>query len=146
METIDNGMSDESGVKFTSQIKKNLKETAKWANFLAIIGFVMLGLIIVTALFMFGAGATVFGGGSVIAIGFGYLLMAALYFFPTYFLFLFARKIKVGLNSSIQSEVDLAFLNLKKLFKFTGIIMIIMLSIYALILLLAIIGGVASGF
>jgi len=146
METIDNETNDLDGVKFSAQIKQNLKETAKWANFLAIVGFVMLGLIVIAALFMFGAGATIFGGGSVIAIGFGYLLMAALYFFPTYYLFLFARKIKLGLNSTIQSEVDEGFLNLKKLFKFTGILVVIMLSIYAIIILLAVIGGVASGF
>jgi len=146
METIDNETNDLNGVQFSSQIKQNLTETAKWAKFLAIVGFVMLGLIIVAALFMFVAGTTNFGGASFIGIALGYLLMAALYFFPTYYLFLFSRKIKLGLNSSIQSEVDEAFANLKKLFKFTGILMIIMLSIYALVILLAVVGGAASIF
>jgi len=146
METIDNETNDLDGIQLSSQIKQNLKETAKWANFLAIVGFVMLGLIVVGALFMFGAGASAFGGGSIIAVGFGYILMAVLYFFPTYYLFLFARKIKLGLNSTIQSEVDEAFLNLKKLFKFTGILMVVVLSIYALFFLVALVFGAASGF
>ncbi len=144
IETIDNEINGANGINFSSQIKQSLSETAKWAKFLAIVGFVMLGLIVLAALFMFIAGASTFGGASFLGIAFGYLLMAALYFFPTYYLYLFSRKIKLGFNSSIQSEVDEAFLNLKKLFKFVGILMIIMLSIYALILLLAVIGGAAS--
>ena len=146
METIDNETNDLNGIQFSSQIKQNLTETAKWAKFLAIIGFVMLGFILVAALFMFVAGTSAFGGVSFIGIALGYLLMAALYFFPTYYLFLFARKIKLGLNSSIQSEVDEAFLNLKKLFKFTGVLMLIVLSVYALFFLLFIVGGAVSMF
>ncbi len=150
METIDNEMSNESGVKFTSQIKNKLIEIAKWGNLIAIIWFIILGLITISAFSMlFRTVVTDSRAGVNFTIGFIQILMAGLYFFPAYFLFLFARKIKVGLNSLIQSEVDLAFNNLKKLFKFIGIIMVIMFSSYVLILLyilLSIIGGVGNGF
>jgi len=47
----------------------------------------------------------------------------------------FSKKIKIGLNSSTQSYVELAFENLKKMFKYMGILMIVILGIYAIFLL-----------
>ena len=143
METLDNDVSNE-GVAINSQISGFLKETAKWANFMAIVSFVMLGLMVLGAFGFMALGSSI-GGGSAVAAGVLYLLLTLLYFFPTLYLFNFAKKIKLGLNSSIQSEVELAFENLKKMFKYMGILMVIMLSVYALVLLFGI-GASIAGF
>ncbi len=135
METIDNEINDVNGIQFSDQIKRNLIETGKWTNFLAIVGFVILGLILIGAFIFIGLGASAFNGEGLVGVGVLYILMVVLYFFPTFYLLQFARKIKTGLSSSIQSEVETAFLNLKKLFKFVGILMIITISLYLLIII-----------
>tara|TARA_B110000285_G_scaffold15442_1_gene15220 strand:+ start:1218 stop:1646 length:429 start_codon:yes stop_codon:yes gene_type:complete len=133
MDTLDNNLSVE-GVAINSKISDYLKETAKWTNFLSIIGFVMIGLMVIGAFVIIVVGSS-FGGGQATAGGLAYLLMALLYFFPTFYMYNFSKKIKIGLNSSVQSEVELAFENLKKMFKYIGVLMIVILSIYAIALL-----------
>lgn len=137
METIDTNTGE--GITITSASQQNLKEAGRWANFLAIVGFVMLGLMVLGAIAMFALGSILpLGSGmSAGAAGVVYILMAALYFFPTYYLYQFSSKIKVGLKSTSQKDVDEAFQNLKSMFKFVGILMIIVLSIYVIIILFA---------
>ncbi len=134
MDTLDNNLSVE-GVAINSKISDYLKETAKWTNFLSIIGFVMIGLMVIRGILFFSISASSFGVGQATAGGLAYLLMALLYFFPTFYMYNFSKKIKIGLNSSVQSEVELAFENLKKMFKYIGVLMIVILSIYAIALL-----------
>ena len=137
METIDRNTGE--GITITNASQQNLKEAGRWANFLAIVGFVMLGLMVLGAIAMFALGSILpLGSGvSAGAAGVVYILMAALYFFPTYYLYQFSSKIKVGLKSTSQQDVDEAFQNLKSMFKFVGILMIIVLSIYVIMILFA---------
>ncbi|MDX2361181.1 MAG: DUF5362 family protein [Crocinitomicaceae bacterium] len=144
-----NFSSSDEDMRITAAAKDFLAISAKWANFLAIVGFVMLGILVIGALFMVGAAAQYsgYGGGpSLGLLAVVYLLMAVLYFFPTYYLYLFAKKIKVGLQSSSEEDVTLGFENLKSMFKFMGILMIVVLSLYALMFLMAIAAGSASMF
>jgi hypothetical protein len=147
METLDNNLNQNT---LSNTSKAFILETAKWAKFLAIVGFVMLGLMAIVVLFMlvagvafmnmsrsFGAGAS----GSMGMIAFIYIAMIVLYFFPTYYLYQFASKIKSGLLSGNDSNVDSGFENLKSTFKFMGIFMIVVLSLYGLALVFSVIGA-----
>jgi hypothetical protein len=113
-----------------------LSETAKWAKFLSIVGFVMCGLIVVAALFA-GTIATLnpfagtMGAGGFMQIVL-LLAMAALYFFPCLFLFNFARKMQFALRNNDQINLNDSFRNLKSNFKFVGILTIVILSFYAI--------------
>lgn len=143
METLDNNVTS-AELGLNSKINNFLLETAKWAKFLAIVGFVFLGLLVLGALFMIGAGASVsrlpgLAGGPIL-VGVTYLLMALLYYFPTRYLYNFAVKMKMAIQNSQQNNLEDAFENLKSLFKFSGIFTIVILSIYVLIFLLGLIG------
>lgn len=134
-----------------------LSETAKWGKFLAIIGFIFCGLLIVIALFAgtfiasmmsgFGgndtasAGAAMGGG----IITFVYIILALVYFFPCLYLFHFASKMQVALRSNQQDMLNISFRNLKSCFKFMGILMIIMLSFWAIGIIIAIGASVGGG-
>lgn len=143
--SLDSNLENSAGLKITDQAKSFILETAKWAKFLAIVGFVFIGLMVLGAFFMLIAGASLPGmGGAGAGVGVMYLLMALLYFFPTYYLFIFANKIKVGLTQSSQNDVDAGFENLKSTFKFMGILMIIVLGIYALFIVIALIAALSS--
>lgn len=138
------------GLTITSDIRDYLKETAKWGKLLSIVGFVMMAILVVFALFagtimatamsqldsIGGAGAL--GGGMISVI---YILMALLYFFPLLYLYRFSSKIQVALNSDDQQYLSEAFRNLKSLYKFMGILMAIMLCFYALAIVMALAGG-----
>ena len=140
METLDTDVNESEGIVINSNGKASLIEAAKWGNFLAIVGFVAIGFMVIGSLLVIVAGSS-FGGGQAVLLGIIYLAVSALYFFPALYLFNFSKKIKAGLNSSVQAEVDGALLNLKSMFKFMGIFMIVILSFYVL----ALIFGIGAG-
>lgn len=151
---------EDIGSNSPSQLKLNnlsigfLRETAKWTNFLSIVGFVMLGFIVLGAIFggallaslstvsEFGSGGAI--GGTFITIL--YLIFAAIYFFPIYYLYKFSGNMKRALASKDEDTLTKAFEYLKSHYKFVGILMIIVLSFYLLILLFGLLGIAAAGF
>lgn len=111
-----------------------LNETGKWGKFLAIIGFCVIGLIVMMGLFA----GTLFSSMDAVlpfpgfVMGLMYVLIGLLYFFPVYYLFKFSSKVRTALLTKNTQELDAAFENLKSHYKFIGILMIITLSIYVL--------------
>ncbi len=136
-ETIDDNQFSE-GIGLDEKVKGFLLETAKWAKLLSIVGFVGIGLMVIGAIVVITLGSTMgFRGGQPILLGLLYLGMTALYFFPIYYLYLFATKMKAGINSNTQQSITSGFENLKSHYKFLGIMMIIVLSLYGFMLLIA---------
>lgn len=127
-------------------IKGYLLEVAKWAKFLSIIGFVGLGLMIIGCLsfmMMSNSFSRMGGGASSMPMGlfgFIYLAIAFIYFFPILYLYKAALGMKTGINSDNQEVFKSGIENLKSHYKFIGIMMIVVLSIYVLM-----IGGVMIG-
>jgi hypothetical protein len=136
----------------TDQGKAYLKETAKWAKFLAIVGLVFSILFMILGLF---AGtfignmmamtnpqaASLYSGGMGVFVTIMYVSLGALYLMPCYYLLKFANQAKIALNSDDSDLLAQALGNHKSVYKFMGIFMIILLSIYALFIVFAIIGG-----
>ena len=139
--------------------RAHLSEAAKWAKFLAIVGFVMCGLIVVIAIFAgsffamlsrsyndgYRSSATLTGGmGAFIAIF--YIGIAILFFLPYLFLFRFATRMKAALITNDQLTLNTSFQNLKIMFRYVGILTIVMLSFYALAILIMIATAATTGF
>src|SRR3954463_5179965 len=122
-----------------------LSETARWAKFLSIVGFVVCGFIVIFALFFgsimsviskMGSGSDSFSS-STLAIGnyafsIVYIIIALLYFFPCLYLFNFSSKMQTALRNNDQINLNAALGNLKSCFKFVGILTIVVLSFYLL--------------
>lgn len=120
-----------------SEGKNHLRDTAKWARFLAIAGFTGLGLLILFSIVMsLGSTAEVtvrsqedkttdLAGGII-----GSVLVAVLYFFPFLFLFRFAGKMKSALDASDSIGLNAAFQNLKITFRYLGVVTIIFLILF----------------
>lgn len=134
-------------------IKSHLYETARWGKFLAILGFIVCVLVVLVGLF-FGtffnalvSRSEVSYEGNISSGSFGamaavfYIIIAVIYFFPCLFLFRFSTKMKTALNGNEQTDLTLAFQNLKSLFRYVGVITVIILAIYLVIFLLAILGA-----
>jgi hypothetical protein len=131
-----------------------LRETAKWAKFISIVGYIGIAIYVIMGLGMIIAGNAIpasaadsFGGSAAMAAkispavtGVIYIVAALLYFFPVMYLNKFAVKAQNALNSNHTDSLTESLENLKSHYKFMGILMIIALIFIALGLLLAIIG------
>lgn len=121
-----------------------LKEAAKWAKFLAIMGFIFCGIMLIAALF---AGTILSSSLSQVetssqesslfnklsgGITVVYILLALIFFIPYLFLFNFASKMQTALRNNDQINLNTSFKNLKLCFKFWGILLVIILCFYAL--------------
>ncbi|TRZ43769.1 DUF5362 family protein [Robertkochia solimangrovi] len=142
---MDNQPNINEGLALTHKSIDFLKEVAKWGKFLAIVGFIGIGLMVILA-FFYGAifafmpnydDAMMAAGGSVFTIV--YLVLAVIYFFPVYYLFKFSEKLKGALNGNDSMMLQDGFEFLKKQFKYVGILMIVMLSLYGLIFIFSMI-------
>ncbi len=119
----------------------HLRETAKWAKFLAIVGFVICGILIIVAVFAGTLLSTMSGGlgspasQSFLGAGFLsaiYIVIAVIYFVLSLFLYRFASKMQVALLSTDQENFNVALYNLKLVYRITGIIVVVYLAIVAL--------------
>ena len=142
------------GLNLESVTKSHLSEAARWAKFLAIIGFIVCGLIVMLGIFagsIFQNLSSRYEGfsrnGEINTRGIGavatvvYILIALLYFFPCLFLFNFASKMKTALISNDQDKLNGSFQNLKKTFRYMGVLTIVILSFYILAILFQIAAG-----
>ena len=134
-----------------SVTKAHLSETARWARFLAIVGFISLGLVLIggiaVALFV-GRPLDTYSGRSVfdsfsVGMSFMYIIAAVIWFFPLLFLFRFASRMQTALNGNDQNALNISFENLKSCFRYVGVITIIVFALYALLLVFAIVGTTA---
>ncbi len=126
-------------------------EMAKWAKFLAVVGFIMCGLIAIFGLF-FSAFMSFFstrysdmnfaGLGGVMAVI--YIIVAIVLFVPNFFLFKFATKMKIALQSSDQLSLNESLDQHRRYYKFLGICMIVVLSFYILAFIIGIMGSMFS--
>ena len=131
-----------------------LSECAKWGKFLAIIGFILCGIMAVLAFFIpafimnippYNTMASSLSSGLAAGMTIMYILFALLFFFPCFYLYKFSIKMKSSLTETSQENFDDSLQNLKSMFKFYGIVTIVTLSIYALIFLVAMIGVAFQG-
>ena len=119
-----------------------LNKTRKWAMFLAIIGFIFLGLIIVMGL----AAGTFFKTFNSVNAEKGipgYLMylpviaVTIIYFFPVLFLFRFSKHSALAITNYDNLEFHKAIKNLKFYFAYLGVLIIIVFVIYFSVLIIA---------
>lgn len=133
--------------------KDFLKETAKWAYFLSILGFVAVGLFVVIAIFAgaifsaFGStmpGTGAFTGSFGVMMSIMYLVLAAIYFFPVFYLFKFSSNAKKAFRENDSEVLTASFGYLKSHYKFVGILTISMLVLYGLFFVIAMMGALLA--
>lgn len=121
-----------------------LTETARWATFLAILGYIGIGLMLLVAIFVLIIGSSVsmgpFSGGTLISLF--YFALAAFYYLPINFLYRFSSNMKEALRTNNQTNLTKSFEYLKSHYKFIGILTIVLFGLY----ILMIIGTIITGF
>lgn len=140
---MENNFDQQQQANNNTHINQNVKgyllESAKWGRFLAIMGYIFVGLMVPIA-FVFMLASKYFPGlntnGS-LTPGFGalYLLLSGLYMIPVTYLHRFSTQVKYGIINKDELNVEESFKNLKSLFKFSGISTIVLIGIYLLMFL-----------
>jgi hypothetical protein len=150
MEDLEQEVPQEVKLVVTEEMRSYLYDMSKWARFLSVVGFVISAFL---TLGSFGIGAAVNANPGVLnqlgpLAGIGatgvtifYLLLALFFFYPSLLLFRFSTKGKLGILFGDQENLNDAISNVKSLFKFWGVITIVLIASYFLLLLAVLAGG-----
>jgi uncharacterized membrane protein YjgN (DUF898 family) len=143
-------------LSFDRESIDHLTETAKWGKFLAIIGFITCGLLLIVSFFVGSImsstaalapystselrAASNLGGAFFTMI---YIIGAVIYFFPCLYLYRYSVRMKTALNTNDQTKLNQSLKSQRMLYRYIGIVTIITISLYVIGLL---IGGTAMLF
>ena len=128
----------------------HLNEIRKWTQFLSILGFIAVGLLLFLGVFMliisFFRSPFQYDQFGMIGpfMWIFYLLFALIYFFPVLYMYQFSRYAKqslvqIGSGESSRELMAHAIIYLKKHFRYIGILTIVILAVYLLVIIGAII-------
>ncbi len=122
---------------------KDLDTTRKWSMFLAILGFIGIGLVLITGITA-GAFLTLFKSGDSAVIGvpellviLGVLVFAVIYFFPVLYLFRFSKFTSNAVRTLDKTELQKAFRNLRRYYVYIGVMIIVVLALYVVVFIAA---------
>jgi hypothetical protein len=129
-------------IEIEHETLKHLNTTRKWAMFLAIIGFIFLGLVLIIGIIA-GTFMTAFNTGekdlgipdSLMFIP--VILLVVLYFFPVLFLFRFSKHTSHAIQNLDKQALHKGLKYLKLYFAYIGILIILVLSVYIVVLIMA---------
>ena len=144
-----NAITELEQLTINNKSRNYLKEIAKWSFFLSIVGFIGIGIMILMGVFsnlLYGSTFAALSQQQAMPFDMTsfmtalYIIMALIYFFPVLYLYKFSRKMKTALSTKNDDTLADALEMLKSHYKFLGVFMIIILSLYALIFILAMVG------
>ena len=125
---------EENNLEVSESVKSSLDTMVYWSKFLAIIGYVGVAFMVLAGVIVF------FLPDEMGFLGFIYLIIAVIYYYPASYLYKFATNTRHALNSNIQNGLNDGLSNLASLFKFYGVMTIVVISLYALIFFLSLFG------
>lgn len=147
-------LQNENDLRITEASKLYLLEAVKWSKFIAIVGLIGIGILVLIGMglgivFSKNDMSTVPGMESLAALGSTfimilYIIIALIYYFPLKYLYDFSVKIKLAITNSDTFVLEEAFLKLKSLNKYIGIVAIVLLSFYGLMFIFGILGGLVG--
>jgi hypothetical protein len=130
--------------QLTTQSVSYLLKAAKWGKFMAILGFIVSGLLILGGIAMSFVLNKVSGTDELVPIDMPlspavlsiiYIIIAAIYLIPVIFLNTFSNNAIKAANFSSTEKMTISLRNLKNLFVFIGISTVLLLVLYTLTLI-----------
>jgi len=127
------------GIILNSKASSYLKQSGKWASFLAIVGFVICSIILLSVIVLpigsFTHSATLnipsFVG---LSLKGAYLALDMVYFFLSLHLYRFSKKVKTGIDDLNSDQFAYALGKLKSFFQLLGIMAIVFFSLSIILL------------
>lgn len=149
---IDGSDQEQEQLIVTEEIRSYIYETAKWAKFLSIVGLVFAAFI---ALMAFSAGGIIEGlaaaapGNPLVQLGTAFLTVyflciSLILFYPSFLLFKYANAANSAVLYADQESFIIAMKKMKSVFKFWGIIAIVILALNLLSIVFAVVAKIGG--
>jgi len=146
-EPIEEAAEEHEQLVVTEEIRSYIYETAKWTRFLSVIGFLFAALMALTA---FSATAImetlqVSAPGNPMAqlgatfLTVYFLCVSLMLFYPSFLLFKFSNAANTAVLYGDQENFTVAMKKLKSVFKFWGVVTIVIMAVYILGILLTLV-------
>lgn len=127
-----------------------LKDTSNWTLFFSILGFIMIGLMVLGSILI----TIIF---SVIEneklppitgifLGIFYFVFAIIYLFPIIYLYRFSTNMKNAIEKKEESSLETAFKYFKSHFKYLGIVTIVFIALYIVMAVIMALSGALNTF
>jgi hypothetical protein len=120
--------------------KAHLLETTRWTKFLAIMGFIFLGLMFLGLISVLFSQSNVYNMApgmaqmGILWMVIFFVLLIGLYIYPIIMLYKFSTNIKSGLLTNNTSLVETGLRCQKNMFKYLGVVTIFTLAMYVLMI------------
>lgn len=128
---------------------EQLRKTHPWLMFISIMGFIFSGFSFIAGIFMAVSGTAIskYSNSAVmpIIVFFVYSLLGTIYLIISWFLFQYAKNLKLYCAGNDSHFLDMAFNKQRVYWLIIGIIVILFIAIYALLILFLIIALIAKG-
>ncbi|MBW6499628.1 MAG: hypothetical protein K0B09_14660 [Bacteroidales bacterium] len=147
MEVLNDTMSDHQKLGVNTEALIHLEASRKWTLFLSIMGFIFIGIMLLTPFLFFKAFRVAdmpmaFPAAIPMFSMIPLFIMVIIYFFPFYYLLQFSRFSKTAIQNKDEASLASGLKYLKLHYQFMGVLVIIGAGIYVL----AIIGLMVGGF
>jgi len=124
-----------------------LRQTKPWVRLLAVLGFIGIAFMLLASVSMLALGS--FAGNNLpaglgIAMMLGYLVVAGIQLPAVIFLNRYASRIGALVNSNAPADLEAAISAQKSFWRYLGILILIMLCLNILVLLIAVLVGIAG--
>lgn len=133
----------------------HLVRTRKWVRLCSVLGFIGSALMLLGSLGMMVTGGAVssasrlqgsaFGAGFMIGMAVMYIVIAFLYIYPSLRLWQYASSITGLENGRTSFDLEAALDRQRSFWKYVGIMITVTLVVYAVVIVIVVIGAVASG-
>ena len=133
---------ENSIIEVTPITEKNLNASRKWAMFLAVVGFIVLGLMIFLGIIT-GAFLSAFKSEDVTLgiqeniIAVMFIVFLLIYFLLVLYLFRFSKSARDAIQNHDRKKLEMTFKYLRKFFTLAGILVISIILVYLLILIIS---------
>ncbi len=114
-------------LRFSEPVRSDLLETSKWAMFFAVLIFIALGFVLIGSFFIMATGSSGVLLGILMLVIYGGLM-----FFPAWYYYKFATLTRQALEQNNNDALDEGFANLKRFYRFIGILIIVVIGLYVL--------------
>ncbi len=158
MDRFNSGKQEIFNLEIDENAKSSFLDMARWTKFLAVLGIVVQSIVLCLGIFLslfLGNFAEAYGGPSAtaiasmgaagpIAVVVFFVVIIGVNAYPIYALLKYSTCIKIAVNTDNREQFNRAIRYLKGMFKYIGILAIIMLVIYGLEVIIAILTGMAN--
>jgi len=145
---------DEIKMRLTPMAEQYMLASTRWAKFLSILGFVVAGFLLIFSLSLSSilslaatfnpAGGAGLAGVPIFFLSAFYIGMSVIYFMIALYMYNFATKTQRGILKRDEYSMEAGFKALKSQLTLMGVMAVIGLALFALIIVIAIIVGIAS--